>query len=78
MWWVGGSHLVNFWAIYSVVWKKVCVAPDKMYVLPDAHIIYGQNKSGSIPQKLNASFKTFETYATFHLLNLFVICETYT
>ncbi len=37
MWWVGGSHLVNFWAIWSVVWKKVYVAPDIMYVLPDAH-----------------------------------------
>ncbi len=37
MWWVGGSHLGNFWAIWIVGLKEAYVAADIMYVLADAH-----------------------------------------
>ena len=39
MWWVGGSQLVNVWAIWSVDWKETLVAPDIRYILPAAHTI---------------------------------------
>ena len=37
MWWVSGSHLINFWEIWIVGWKEAYVAADIMYILPDAH-----------------------------------------
>ena len=36
MWCVSGSHLVNFWAIWSVGWNKTHAAPDIRYILPVA------------------------------------------
>ena len=43
MWWVGGSHLINFWAIWSVGWKETHVAPNIRYILPAAHIFNNQH-----------------------------------
>ena len=37
MWWVGGSHLVNFWAIWNDGSKETHVAPDIGYILPATH-----------------------------------------
>ena len=37
MWLVGGSHLVKFWATWSVGWKQTHVASDIRYILPAVH-----------------------------------------
>ena len=34
MWWVGGSHLINFWAIWSGGSKETHVVADIRYILP--------------------------------------------
>ena len=39
MWWVGGSHIVNFWAIWRVCSNKTHVAADTKYILPAAHTL---------------------------------------